>query len=165
MWEMPSGILSMPALSLGLSLAVVAFGAQGEQLRPARARSTETFVGADLGVALEYPSDWAVRREGPLVIFTPPQGPAIRLAPRATGDLSPGNFLRKHLLPNTRCSWTTNAHRVKARRCFDTLSFSHSADLVVRSPGGDERLISLSVDQGGDLQAFDAIVASVRPAS
>jgi hypothetical protein len=124
-----------------------------------------TFVDADLGVVLEYPAGWTVRREGPQAVFTPPQGPPVRLASPTTGEVPPRVFLREHLLPNTRCSWTTNAHGVQVRLCLDTLTFSRSADLVVRSSAGDERLISLSIGRGGDLRAFDAIVASVRPAS
>lgn len=123
----------------------------------------KTFTSENLHVAVDYPPDWSVSEQATGAIFTSPRGAMIGLALIETGDLSPEDFAGEIQMPNTRCSSTTNPYGVTARICFDTISFSYVANLVVKSAAGSTRLLSLAIHGRGDLQVFNAMMASVRP--
>jgi hypothetical protein len=117
-----------------------------------------------LQVALDYPPDWSVREQAAGVSFTSPQGAEILLTPVETGGLSPEDYLTETQLPNTRCTSDTNAHGVAGRVCFDTISFSYTAFLILKPAGDAERLLSLSTRSRESLQVFNTMIASARPA-
>ncbi len=126
----------------------------------------KTFVSASWNVAVDYPPDWSVREEPMGVTFSSAQGATVLLAPISTGGLPPSSDLAGNDLPNTRCRQITNGYGVAVRSCFDTIAFSYSADFVIQSSGGS-RLFSLSTRTRlpATLQIFNAMIASVRPAS
>ena len=122
----------------------------------------KTFVSANLVVAVDYPPDWSVSEQAVGVTFASPHGAMIQLTLIDTGGLSPEDFLSENPLPNTRCSSSTNTYGVTARTCFDTVSFSYVADLVVKPPFGSTRLLSLAMHGRDGLRVFNAMIASVR---
>jgi hypothetical protein len=123
----------------------------------------KTFRSETLHVALEYPPDWSAHEQAAGATFTPAHGAIIQLALIETGDFSPEEFLNEHQLPNTRCSSSKNAHDVAVRTCLDTLSGNRTAYFVLNPPQGAARLLALTVFRRGDLQVFQAMVASLRP--
>ncbi len=118
----------------------------------------KTFISTEFQVAVDYPQDWSVSEEESRVTFRSKPGGVIQLSVIETGQLSPENFLKENLLPNTRCSSKTNAAGISVRICFDTLSGSYSAEFILKS-----QLLSLSMPKRGDTQVFNLMVESLRP--
>jgi hypothetical protein len=126
----------------------------------------KTYTSTNLQVAVDYPPDWSVREAATGATFTSPQGLQIQLAQINTGKLSPEDYVinNEQDLPNTRCTSSTNAYGVKARVCLDTIAFSYAASLIVKSPDGTTRLLSLAMGgKARDPQVLNAMAASVRP--
>lgn len=124
----------------------------------------KTYINSQWQIALDYPPDWSVLEQAARVTFTSPQGIEILLAAVETGGLAPQDYLDETLLPNTRCTSGTNAHGVAVRNCFDTISFSYTAFLTLKPASGTERLLSLSTRARANLQVFNTMTASARPA-
>jgi hypothetical protein len=122
----------------------------------------KTYVNSQWQVALDYPPDWIVREQAAGVAFTSPQGAEILLALVETGGLSPEDYMTETQLPNTRCAPDTNAHGVAGRVCFDTISFSYTAYLILQPANGAGRLLSLSTHSRESQPVFNTMIASVR---
>ncbi len=164
-------------LTLISTTVVLALAAGSEGTRPGPAKGPAgpakdevgrvTFVSRSLGVALDHPSDWTVSEQASEAIFRSPQGVVIRLAQIASASSSAAVAASDDAslegLPNTRCSSLTNTHGVEFRTCLDTISRSYTSEFVLGSEGSARRL-SLSMARRLDLQVFNALVASVRPA-
>jgi hypothetical protein len=122
----------------------------------------KTYVNTQWQATLDYPPDWLVREQAAGVAFTSPQGAEILLALVETGGLSPEDYLTEAQLPNTRCAPDTNAHAVAGRVCFDTISFSYTAYLILQPANGAGRLLSLSIHSRESQPVFNTMIASVR---
>lgn len=127
----------------------------------------KTYVNAQWHLAMDYPPNWSVQQSASAVSFVSPQGPQIQLSPVATDGQSPEEFLNGRELPNTRCTFRMNSYGVQARVCLDTISQSYTAEFILKPAQGPEQLFSLSTGPRKlfDLPVFDAMLASVRPAS
>jgi hypothetical protein len=161
-------------VALGISTPVRATLARGQPGAPKAEGGTAkvervTFCSHDLGISLDRPADWTVGEQPSGVKFTSPQGVAIQLLLVATGESAVAGeagsdaLASDRRLPNTRCSSTTNAHGVEIRTCFDTISRSYAGDFTLSSDGSARRF-SLWMARRLDRQAFEAMLASVRPA-
>lgn len=124
--------------------------------------SWKTFTSADLHIALDYPPDWTVQEDAAGVTFTSPQSTMVNLARVETGSEQPETFLNESDLPNTRCSSNINAHGLKVRNCFDTIASAYIANIIVKSPSGQDELLTLTTRSRGTPEVFNAMVASVR---
>jgi hypothetical protein len=127
----------------------------------------KTFSSASWHVEVDYPPGWTLREEATVVTFSSAQGETIILAPVETGGLAPQVFQSEHQLPNTRCRSTPNVYGVNVRTCFDTISFSYSAEFISKLSSGSEQLLSISIHTRAPdtVQIFNGMVASIRPGS
>jgi hypothetical protein len=125
----------------------------------------KTFTSADLALAIDYPPDWSVTSTEMNATFSSPQGASIQLASIDTGGVPPDVYLSENRIMNTRCSPQTNQHGVKVEVCFDTVSFIYNGTFALIPPAGSERLLSLTLSKRGDLDVFNGMIASVRPAT
>jgi hypothetical protein len=165
-------MLTLVSTSVLLALAAGSGGTRpGQAKGPAGPAKSEdgrvTFVSRSLGVALDHPSDWTVSEQASVATFRSPQGITIRLAEIANASSPAAEAARDDAslerLPNTRCSSLSNAHGVEFRTCLDTISRSYTSEFVLGSEGSARRL-SLSMARRLDMQVFNALIASVRPA-
>jgi hypothetical protein len=116
-------------------------------------------------LAIDYPPDWSVIATETNTTFTSPQGASIQLASIDTGDVPPDVYQSENRIMNTRCSSQTNLHGVKVEVCFDTVSFIYYGTFVLIPSAGSERLLSLTLSKRGDVDVFNGMIASVRPAT
>ncbi len=122
----------------------------------------KTFAGTKFQVALDYPPDWTVREDAAGVTFISPQGVMVNLARVETGNVQPETFLNQTDLPNMHCLPSVNAHGLNVRNCFDTIASAYIANIIVKSPGGQEELLTLTTRSRGTPEVFNSMVASVR---
>lgn len=122
----------------------------------------KAFLSRSLQVALDYPSDWTVAESPRGAMFTSPQRATILLGVVDTGVLSPEEFRLETQLPHVRCTSRTNRYGTAVRICFDSVSFAYSADFVI-TPGAG-RLLSLVMRRRGELEVFNEMIESLRPA-
>lgn len=114
------------------------------------------------GIKIAYPPDWSAQVNNGEVIFKSTSGETIRLDHIQAGDLSTQDFLNQNQLPNTRCINGENAGNVQYRSCFDTIAFSTTAYLVITPSQGSPQFFTLSTFERGDLNIFNAMLASIR---
>ncbi len=154
-------ILAVVILASGCaSLAGIAPSVAGMTAGPS---GWKTFVSKEMQVALDYPADWSVRALPTQVVFTSPQGVTVQLGVVETGLLSPEEFQREALPPNTRCTSKVNVHSLVIRTCVDTVSFVYTADFIIRPRRAPPRLFSLAMSRRGDVDVFRAMIESLRP--
>jgi hypothetical protein len=115
-----------------------------------------------MGISIAYPTNWSATENNGEVTFTSPSGEVIHLDQFQASDLSPQEFLDQNQLPNTRCSSGKNPQGVQYRSCFDTIAFSRSAYLVISAPQGSPKYFTLSTFARGDLDVFNAMLASIQ---
>jgi predicted Zn-dependent protease len=133
-------------------------GAAGARQTPT---AWKTFEHAAWGLALDYPADWSLDRDGDEVTFRSPNGATIVLG-RAASDSRSEPAPGKRSTPQ--CTTTTTPHGVVATVCLDPASFARQAILVLKARGGRQQRLALRT-HGRDAQIFDAMVASMRPIS
>lgn len=127
----------------------------------------KTIASSKLHLAVEYPPDWTATEDSTGIAFAGPQGAMVKLSAINTGGLSPQEYQTQQSdLPNTRCTTSTNPNGISARICLDTISFSYTADIIVKPANAPAELLTLvtSVRKGGDVNVFYAMVSSVKPA-
>jgi hypothetical protein len=133
--------------------------------QPAQSTSGwQQYTNANMGVSIAYPTDWSATENNSEVTFTSPSGDVIQLDQIQANDLSPQDFLDQNQLPNTRCSSGKNPKGIQYRSCFDTIAFSTSAYLVINTPQGSPKYFTLSTFARGDLDIFNAMLASFKAA-
>jgi hypothetical protein len=120
----------------------------------------KTFESAEWNLAVDYPADWSVEKDGGEVLFRSQRGVTIQLGPPNTDTPSEPAPGRRAAGPE--CSRITNDHGITATVCFEPKSSTRRADLVVKTPQGRQRRLALTA-RGGDARTFDAMVASARP--
>jgi hypothetical protein len=120
----------------------------------------QQYVSANMKITIAYPSDWSATENNGEVAFTSPAGGTIRLDQIQASNLSPQGFLDQDQLPNTRCSSGENSQGVQYRSCLDTIALSMTAYLVINPPQGSTQFFTLSTFERGDLDIFNAMLAS-----
>jgi hypothetical protein len=120
----------------------------------------EQYQSANLGISIVYPAGWSATENEGEVAFTAPGGDTILLDQVQASDLSPQDFLNQNQLPNTRCSSGENSYRVQYRTCFDTIALSTTTYLVLNPAQGSPQFYTLSAFRRGDIDVFDAMLAS-----
>jgi hypothetical protein len=131
---------------------------------PARAQSSDqkTFASTELGISFEYPTTWQVQAAGNQIIVTSSRGTPIYLTRSETKPAQ--GWLEPQEIPNTRCTLKTNSHGTRINLCFDTLAFSHSANLTLVVNGTEQFwTISLRTRQSDERAILDALLETVRP--
>jgi len=124
----------------------------------------KTIANPKLNLAMKYPLNWLVEEGSNYVTFTSQSGNEIELAIVNTGALTPQEYLAQHQLPNTRCSSSTNPNGIKLRTCLDTIAFSTTAYFIVPSSQGSSQLLSLTLLNRQDMQVFNDMLDSLKPA-
>ena len=119
----------------------------------------QTYVNANLHLALEYPPDWTVTAENTGAVFTSAQSLTIHLVPIEPSALAPSDEM---IQPNTRCSDTVNPHGIPVRSCLATIGFSLNAYLDLKTAGGAESAVDISTISRGAFDVFNAFVESAR---
>jgi hypothetical protein len=114
----------------------------------------KTFTSAALGVAVDYPMDWAVTENNPGVSFTSPQGSTILL--------KVGNSNSSSSTTGQDCTTLINAYGQTGEICFDAAAFRYSA--VFKKPAGESTTwLTLSVMSREQPDVFLQMVDSLRP--
>jgi hypothetical protein len=121
------------------------------------------FASKNLQVTINHPPDWSVKEQANGISFTSPEGTLIQLLLVGKGDLSSNGLVYDNDLPDTRCSSATNTHGVTIRLCLDALAESRTANFILKPPDGPARIFSLLTGSRGNVQVFDAMIASIRP--
>jgi hypothetical protein len=114
----------------------------------------QTFTSAALGVAVDYPMDWAVTENNPGVSFTSPQGSTILL--------KVGNSNSSSSTPGQDCATLINAYGQTGEVCFDAATFSYSA-VFKKTAGESTAWLTLSVMSREKPDVFLQMVDSLRP--
>ena len=159
------GDFPMPTPSVGASQATPAAtptATVNSGATPLAPNGWKTFTSTKLQAVLEYPPDWTAREDSAGVSFTSAAGTGIVLARVDTSGASPENFLSE-MLPNTRCSSSTNAHGMTVLSCLDTISRAHIAYLFIKPAGRLDRVWSLTTGSRGSLDVFNTMIETVRP--
>ncbi len=159
-----TGSTSAPSAARAGASPTRALTASAETPTPPPTAGWTTYTSATLQLVLDYPSDWRPAEQADRLTFTSPQGIAIQVGFTETGGLTPEDYVRNNDLPNTRCTSEANDYGLMARICLDTLSRVYTADIPIEWPNGAKELLSLGMFRGGDLQVFQTMVRSVRPA-
>lgn len=113
---------------------------------------------------MKYPPNWSVEEGDNYITFTSQSGNEIELASVNTDSLTPQEYLAQHQLPNTRCSNSTNPNGIDIRTCFDTIAFSTTAYFSPPSSQGSPKLLSLTLLDRQDMQVFNDMLDSLKPA-
>jgi hypothetical protein len=122
--------------------------------------SWQQYQSTNLGITITYPAGWSATENQGEVAFESPVGDTILLDQIQANDLSPQDFLNQNQLPNTRCSSGKNSYGVQYRTCFDTIALSTNAYLVINPTQGSTQFFTLSTLRRGDLDVFNAMLAS-----
>lgn len=122
----------------------------------------QKYHNPDWGITIAYPPGWSAQVNNEEVIFKSPGGETISLDHIRAGNLTTQDFLNQNQLPNTRCINGENAGNVQYRSCFDTIAFSTTAYLVITPSQGSPRFFTLSTFERGDLNIFNAMLASIH---
>jgi hypothetical protein len=115
----------------------------------------QTFTGAALGVAVDYPSDWSVAERSDGVAFTSPQGNTILLQATRAGEEKPADM---------QCASLMNAYAQIVDTCFDSASNRYSASLDLSSSGASTQRVTLSTLTKAALDVYKGMLNSLRPA-
>lgn len=124
----------------------------------------QQYSNTTMGISIDYPTNWSATENNSEVTFTSPSGDVIHLDQVQASGLSPQEFLDQNQLPNTRCSNGKNPQGVQYRSCFDTIALSRSAYLVIKPLQGSPKYFTLSTFARGDLDVFNAMLASFQAA-
>jgi hypothetical protein len=129
---------------------------------PSLPQGWQTFIWAELHIAIDYPPDWSVKILATGLAFSSPQKAVINLTRAAASGIPPEDYLAENDLPNTRCTTIKNRYGVAARTCFDTIARTTSANLVITPPQGEVIILVLATEGRSAPQIVDGIIQSIR---
>ena len=148
----PSTILPPTAVSVTVAPAAEPTTAPDE--------GWKTYTSILLGIAVDYPQDWQAQEDSSGVTFSSTEGSSIKLIQVQTGNLSAQAYLNNSDLPNMRCSNGANLYGLRPQVCFDTITFSTTANLIVEN--GASKLVALVMGRNGDKPVFDRMAMTLR---
>ncbi len=114
---------------------------------PFTIKGWQTFTSSQIGVAVDFPSDWSVTEQTDGATFASPQGAQILLTSNpGSGDTNGGNQ------SGQQCTTLVNSYNVHVDACFDPAWQLYSAEFKTKSSGGPAQYATLSTK---DDQALD----------
>ena len=120
----------------------------------------KTYTSTLLDIAVDYPQDLQVKEDLSGVTFSSTDGSSIKLLQVQTGDLSAQVYLNNSDLPNMRCTMSANLYGLRSQVCFDTISFSTTANFIIEN--GASKLVALVMGRDGNKPVFDRMAMTLR---
>ena len=114
----------------------------------------QTFTSTALGVAIDYPIDWAAREQTGGVTFTSPQGATILL--QSAGSAS------NSAIAGQSCSNLVNQHGLAADVCFDATTLRYSV-VFLKSGAGSPPWLVLSTVSSEKPDVYYQMFDTLRP--
>jgi hypothetical protein len=116
----------------------------------------QTFTSPSLGVAVDYPADWAAAGQTDGATFTSAQGGTIQLQAGQAGVKQNSGKLE--------CTTLINTYGQSGNVCVDAGSQRYSASFVLKSNSGSNQLVTLSTTGTAALEVYKSMLNTVRPA-
>ena len=123
---------------------------------PLSTENWQTYKNAALGIAVDYPTDWAITEQGDGAIFSSPANTTIQLKITTTNS----NEIR---IVNQRCLSQTNAYNMTVDTCVENSPFSYTAKFSIKSLNGSAQWLNLMTTARDTATVFHAMFNSVRP--